>query len=497
MGVIQRQSIKHSIVSVIGIAIGALSILFVYHKDRELYGILSFITSTSSLLLPFLSLGITTLTIKYFPLFKSKSQKHQGYLGILFSFTVIGIFCSTFLLFLSKDILYDFLALLKFKVEDVGAYKLPIYGVTISLIFSRILTSYISNFGRVAIPNALNNLLLKVALPIIVLLHISSYISLSQAINLYMLTYVLILTSLIFYTIHLKEWHIQPKFGTISKPLARDMFSFAFFNILSSTGSIIANQIDGIMISTLIDFENNGDYNIFLFMANTVSIAYLALVAIANPIVSEKIKSNELEAVDEIYKKTSLHALLVGMLILIGLWCNMNDILRLMGKFELYQPIAVTFLFLAGAKLFDAATSVNTQIIAYSKYYRFNLVMVLILATLTIITNYVFLAILNLGIIGAAMATCLSVLLYNLVKMIFIWAKYRMLPFSKATLVVLAVSGVLLALGLLLSFPFSPIVNIVLRSALIAGIFVFAIYQFRVSEEVNALILKYWKMVFG
>jgi len=496
MGVIQRQSIKHSIVSVIGILLGALSILFVYHKDRELYGVLSFITSTSNLLSPFLSLGVATLTIKFFPTFRAKAEKHQGFLGILFVFTIASVCLSTLILLIFKDTLYDYLALLDFKVEEISKYKLTIYWVATLLIFSKILTSYIGNFGRVAIPNALNNLLLKIALPAIVLLHILDYITISQATQLYILTYITIFSGLVLYTISLKEWHIVPRFKSLKSPLAKDMFSFALFNMLASTGSIIANQIDGIMISTLIDFENNGDYNIFLFMANTVSIAYLALIAIANPIVAEKIKTNELAAIDEIYKKTSLHALLAGMLILVGLWCNMDDVLRLMGKLELYKPIAITFLFLAGSKLFDAATSINTQIISYSKYYRFNLVMVIILAILTIVTNYIFLAILELGITGAAIATCISVLLYNAIKMLFIWIKYRMLPFTKETLTVLIISGILLFVGLILPLTFQPIVNIIIRSSIITTAYLLSIYQLKVSEEVNDLILKYWNMIF-
>ncbi|MEL6721239.1 MAG: hypothetical protein AAFP82_21240, partial [Bacteroidota bacterium] len=175
MGVIQRQGLKHSLVSIIGIAVGALSVLFIYPKDNYLYGLLRFISDFGMLLLPIISLGVPMLAVRYFPIFKNKKQKHHGFLGFLLLFILIAFALSTTLLWWLKDWIAPILEHLQFdNIQRISQYKIPILIAAALLSIAQLLTNYISNFGRVALPNVFNNLFLKLAFPGIVLLAVWS-----------------------------------------------------------------------------------------------------------------------------------------------------------------------------------------------------------------------------------------------------------------------------------------------------------------------------------
>ena len=91
MGLIQRQSIKYSAVSVAGILIGAISTIFIYKLDEAFYGTIQFVQSTANLLFPVLSLGSASLIIRFFPDFKDPQKQHNGFLGFVFLLAFGGI----------------------------------------------------------------------------------------------------------------------------------------------------------------------------------------------------------------------------------------------------------------------------------------------------------------------------------------------------------------------------------------------------------------------
>ena len=66
MGVIQRQGLKGSIVSYIGVGIGALSTLYVYPKALELLGLFRSLYDASILVGIMILMGSSTSSIRFF-----------------------------------------------------------------------------------------------------------------------------------------------------------------------------------------------------------------------------------------------------------------------------------------------------------------------------------------------------------------------------------------------------------------------------------------------
>jgi membrane protein CcdC involved in cytochrome C biogenesis len=79
-------------------------------------------------------------------------------------------------------------------------------------------------------------------------------------------------------------------------------------------------------------------------------------------------------------------------------------------------------------------------------------------------------------------------LIFNIIKYIYIYAKFRQQPFTLKTIVVLLISGVTTAVAYYLPILDQPIVDLLYRSALITLVFSSLILLTRSSEEINTIV---------
>ena len=123
---------------------------------------------------------------------------------------------------------------------------------------------------------------------------------------------------------------------------------------------------------------------------------------------------------------------------------------------EIYAPGKWVVFYIGLSKLFDMATGVNQEIVGTSKYYKIDLLFYIFLAVIAVITNLIFIP--KFGITGAAMASAISIFLFNTIRFFFLLYVFRIQPFSLSTLKVLAVfvltfliSSMPLSVGIMIS----------------------------------------------
>jgi hypothetical protein len=98
-------------------------------------------------------------------------------------------------------------------------------------------------------------------------------------------------------------------------------------------------------------------------------------------------------------------------------------------------------------------------------------------------------------IAGAAIATLISLTLYNLIKLFFIKFTLDMSPFTLDTLKVLLIGVIVFGLLFILPMPDSVVLGILLRSILILILFIGSIYLSKASIDFNSLVDKYTKII--
>ncbi len=488
MGVIQRQSIKQSIISYTAVIIGVISTLWIYPLDLSTYGYAQFLISTAYLISPLLHLGISQLVVRFFPADGMKNGDKGFLMMLLVAFLIVfTIMSSSILLF--KSSIIDCLQYLEISNTKVLLDNLEsILIISFLLILITILGGYASNYLRIVIPAIFNNLLFKIALPVLVILQYQEILDLVSFKQGILISYVIILVCLLIYCLRIGKigFKIDPSIRT--KPKLREMGKFSLISIIGGLGSMIAFRLDNTMISTMIDTYHTGIYSLILFMTTIIEIPFKSIYTIATPIISKSWKTNDIAEIKKIYRKSSLILFIVGGILFVLIYTNIQDIFAFTAKAEALKIGTVLFLYLGLAKLTDVTTGLNTQIIAQSKYYSFNLYAILFLSVSAVVSNYYFIT--AYGIVGAALATLLSFSLYNLLKLVFIYVRFKMQPFSIQHLISAGIIGFGWACTLIVPKIDIILLPIVLRGTILIAVCLPLFYFLKISEDLNGFVDK-------
>lgn len=492
MGIVQRQSLKNVIVNYTGIIIGAVSTLFIYPLDLSLYGEIQFSLSVAALLSAFLSFGSNTLTAKYFPYFKKNNIK--GFLSLILTYSTICIVFALGILFIFKN---QFATLLGFsglnlaKISDNAFVIIPI-AITTSYLSIFVGQSY--NFKRIVVPDVVSIFSLKFIVPILVLLGYYSIIQFYTVGWVLVASYILFPLIIALYVNKLGGLDLDfTVFKKVKLKKHLEMIRYMLFGVLNLVSSIFVYRIDLIMIGLLISMTDVGYYSIFLFMATAIDVPIKAVYRITGPIISNAMENNDIEEVHTLYKKASSNLFIIGVALFSLIWLNMDTILKIMSHGEELRPFAYTFLFLGITKLLDMATSVNFNIISYSKYFRLNTLFIILLAGLNIGMNYIFIQ--KIGVIGAALATAISMLLFDILKTGFIYIKFRIHPFNWKYIVITLFLAISIVLPLLFPLFFHSIIGNMIFSVFFIALLGWVAVKIKFSEEINRSIHKYWTKI--
>ena len=487
MGVIKRQGFKSTVISYIGVLIGAVAMLRIYPLDMEVYGYAQWLISMVTLMFPLATFGILTLLIKYFPSYqKADSSNYSGLLTLLLSGLVV-----TYSLFLVFWFFFKqhFIALLNWAkipntdiIEENEVYLLILLGLFILLRFS---VNHSLNGLRIVVPNIVEKLGFKIYLPLLVLAYV--YIKFPIEIFVYGLLGFFLLAALLL-LIYLKYLGIL-KFGKIRQPENSDSYSemtkYSLFSSLNHLGTTLTVRMDSIMIPLFLSMASNGFYNIALFVSNVLDFPARSLTQIAAPIIANAWEEEDLGEIDMIYKKAATNLLLIGGLTFIFIWFVLDDLAYLSTDTESFMKVRSIFLILGVAKLVDMLTSVNSHILIYSSSYKLNLVFLLALGVINVYLNFLWIPV--HGVAGAAMATAFSMLIYNVLKTGFLYFKYDLQPFSFSQIKILVLMGLFIGLYLIIPDSSSAIFNLIFKSILVGGGYLYLAYLWKVSEDANEM----------
>ena len=154
----------------------------------------------------------------------------------------------------------------------------------------------------------------------------------------------------------------------------------------------------------------------------------------------------------------------------------------LIPKGEALLSAKYVVLFLGIAKLTDMLTSINGQIIGFSSRYRFNLYAVIFLGIVNVFLNIYLIDLFQ--ITGAAIATAISLILYNLIKLGYVYYHFGFHPFSTNTLKLFGLVGI--STIALIFFPGTDflVLNIILRTLLTGVLFAIGIFYFKIAPDI-------------
>jgi O-antigen/teichoic acid export membrane protein len=154
-----------------------------------------------------------------------------------------------------------------------------------------------------------------------------------------------------------------------------------------------------------------------------------------------------------------------------------------------YAPLFNLFLILGFGKLIDMSTGMNGAIIGTSNYWKFDFISNLILIVTAIPLNY--LLIKHFGLNGLAISNLGTLFIFNLIRYLFLYYKFKFQPYQLKHLLLLITFGAILFLTNLIP-PLNHFVgDTIIRSLIYVVLFYSMVYFINPAPELTNMLFDF------
>ncbi|MFH1004126.1 MAG: polysaccharide biosynthesis C-terminal domain-containing protein [Bacteroidota bacterium] len=490
MGIVQRDSIRITIISYIGAAIGYFNkiLLFPNFLSTEQVGLANILINISVVYAQFSALGMPWVTLRFFPYFNDKHKQHHGFLFWILFVSLLGFLIVTLLFFTFQSTIISYYTDNSPLLVEYILYIIP---MGLATMLYGLFDVYLRSLMKSVVPSFINEIVLRLFITISISLYALKLVTFHEFVIIYVAFNCSISVILLLYMAFLKQLLITPQWSLLIKRLFRILLNFGFFAILSNMSYILMTNIDSIMVASMLGLKETGIYTTIFFISAIMLIPYRSLARVASPIVAQYWKSRQMHKMFDLYKKVTLMNIISGCFLFLVLWVNIDNLFSFIPKE--YALGKYVFLFLGLGRLFDMITGVNGIILVTSKKYRYDLLFALLLIVLMITMNLFFIP--RYGITGASIGTMITLIIYNSLRIFYILKVFKMQPFDVKSILVLAISGITFVILYCIPFLFNVYIDIIIRSSVCLMLYMIPIYFLKISSEVNEYIQNILKTV--
>lgn len=485
MGIIIRQSIKGTLVTYIGAFIGFLTTFFILTKylDKETIGLSNALRTAAVMLSGLALLGSNVSMVRFFPHFKTEDGKNNGFFFFALLVPFIGFLLVTTALLLFKEPIVSYFSENSSLLVDYFYWLIPL---TFFILYWVVFETYSSVLYRIVVPSFIREIVVRILLIAVYVLYAFHVTSLTGFVATFTLVYAIAMSCTFFYISKISPLSLSVNSSIVTKSLKKEFFTFSGALMLGSIGSIVISSIDIFMISGELGLADAGIYTIAFLMIAIVEIPSRSITSISIPIASQAMKAGNMDEAGKLYKKVSLHQLLIGGLIFVLIWINVDNIYKIIPNGSTYAEGKWVIFFLGIARLIQITLGFGNNLISYSKYFRWTLYFTLFIAALTVYTNLLFIP--RFAIAGAAIATLISCFISYGLQQWVVQVKLKLNPFSMGTLKIIGLILLLFGINFLLPQFNNPFIDLITRTAIIGILALLLVYFLHLSEEINLLI---------
>ncbi|MFH0865916.1 MAG: oligosaccharide flippase family protein [Bacteroidota bacterium] len=491
MGIIKKQAIVNTVITYAGLMLGAVNILWLMPKglSPQEVGLRSLLLSSAFLISPLARIGFNKVIIKFYPKFKNSDKKDHGFLFIILIIPFAGFLLITLLFLIFKQPIFSLFEAKSAIVKDYLWYMIPI---TFFVMYMGILSSYCQVNYKITVPAFIRQVVMQVLTAILLILMNAALINFREFVSLMVLIYFIGVLLHLLYLRYLNLLFLRPDYKLINKPMVKEIMTYGLFVILGGVGAVVSANIGILMLGAMIGLHSAAIFSISYYLGNIIDVPRNALSRIASPYIAESWHKGKTDLIDSLYKKSAINQMIVGILIFLIIWLNIDAVFSLMPKGAIYASGKWVVFFVGLAKVVDMSTGINTEILINSEKYKFNFILVISFTLLVILLNYFLIP--KYALMGASIAIFASFVYFNLAKFLYLYFEFKMQPFSLNFLKVLF-SGIFV----FFVFTFLPHLNgvwadLVLRTASVFLLYIALIAVTKPSEEINYYLVKVRKI---
>lgn len=490
MSTIRRQSIIASLVIYLGFVVGLVNTFFFgsekYFSGEE-YGLTTIFIAIAQMMAALANFAMPSYIAKFFPYYKDHIPDHKNdMISLAMIVGLVGFVIVCFGGWVFKDLVVQNYSENSPQLVNYYAWTFPL-GLGLTL-FS-ILEVYAWNVGKPVLTNFLKEMQWRLIITVLIVLFIFKIIpDFDHFLKLYSFTYLAIALTLLGYLVYTKKIHFTFQVSKVTRRLYKKIISFSFFLYSGFLVFTLAQVFDQLVIASVLKdgMVKTGIFGLAQLMSNVILAPKRGIVAAAIPALARAWKDKDREKLQRIYQRSSINQLIFscGLFLLIAL--NYKEAITTFNlKGELLLGFSA-FLILGVTRVIEMGTGLNAEIIGTSTYWRFNLISGVLLLFIMLPLSYVLAK--KMDIMGPAVANLVAIGLYNAVRCVFLWKKFKLMPFSWASLYTLLLAGACFLLSYFLFDNMHGFWGLVFRSAFFCILYVAGTIYFKLTPDSKPVI---------
>ena len=414
MGVIAKQSIRGTIVTYLGIAVGIVTTFFVLTRflTTEEIGLARVLVDAATLFIGLAQLGTYASVIRFYPYFKEKeSEEDHGFFFWAMVVPFVGFVLFALIYWACRVPLGAWFGDKSPLFVEYYYFVLPL---AFFMLYQTICESTCNVLMHIVVPRAVRELVVRVGLLAIYLLYAFRVISIDGLVIGICINYAVAAVINLCYFFSLHTIRLRPDWAFLreNKGLVRRYLVYTGFLLLSAVTTVLAPTLSSFFVTAKMGLSNTGIFAIATYMAVMVSVPNRSVSAIASPQLAQAIKEQNREECSFLVRQVTRNMLLIGGFILLAIWLNIDLIFHILPNGATYATAKNVVLILGVSQLILGTFTICLTALNYSRYYAFSLIWSLILTVSAIMLNNYLVP--RYGMEGAALSNLISYGLYYL-----------------------------------------------------------------------------------
>ena len=248
MGIVFRQSVKNTLVTLLGAILGTLIIWLStkYIIDKQQFGYTKTLAIQAVTLSQFLLFGLNNTLVVFIHRYANQATKRK----LLITFCCLIPILTTSILTLFYMVFKNQI-LHHFQPSDIPLMQefyiwLPVY--TLLFIYMIVLEQYLGSQMKVAISAFMREVVVRVLNIALLLLFVFNYVSFHALVVGTVLIYIIPILILLFISTKTELFGFSVQWGGLSKPEYKEMIHFSWYHFLLTVALILLASMDALLI---------------------------------------------------------------------------------------------------------------------------------------------------------------------------------------------------------------------------------------------------------
>jgi O-antigen/teichoic acid export membrane protein len=487
MSSIRRQSIISSLVIYAGFAVGLLNTYFFTRQgtfSEAEYGLTTIFIAIATMMSAFATLAMPSYIFKFYPYYNDNlPARKNDMITWALVVSLIG-----FLLVMIAGWSLMHLVIKKFgtNAPQLVSYYYWIFPMGLGLTIYTVLEAYAWSLHKSVLTNFFREVQWRLITTVLIVLFLTNVISdYDLFIKLFAFTYPGIAISLFAYLYIKGHIHFTFSVSKVSRRFFKKIITLCMFVYGGTLIFTISQVFDTIVIASLLEegSAKAGIFGLATIITSIIQAPQRGIIAASIPHLSKAWKDKNMDLLQKVYQRSSINLLIFACAIFLLIWMNFRDGIVTFGIKPSYLDAGWIFFILGCTKIIDMGTGVNAQIIATSTYWKFELVSGVILLLVMLPLTYILTK--QYGLIGPAIGTLVSITIYNIIRIIFLWKKFSLFPFTFSSLFTILLAAACYAVCYFAFNNLNGIPGMLLRSLTFIALFGIGAVYLKLSPDIQ------------